>query len=241
MVLVFDGCEVSLQIPGSRRPCPRKFLRIRPRSDITTAEIDNNGQMKLNRDDNGDTYILPAVVLAPLRVNKQFFNEAMPVFYAKNVFAYDCLQGLYRFLQRTPIDRRNCIRHLNCAYLTHRINERDTAARCFKLMKDMQSLRNLGINLDEPDRNFSYSYYHSLPPWIKQPLKLPGIYSLSRLRLEEVNIFGECPNYRAFLAQMVKPKGKDAPKKPARKRKPKKLTVEANQNTIESDSVSTNS
>jgi hypothetical protein len=227
MLLVFPGCEVIDGASNSGQLC------IRPRSDITTAKLHDNECMSFDGDTTYNAYILRANLLAPLQVNKQFYNEATPIFYAKNAFADDNIRALYDSLRRMAPERRNCIRHLICAYVSSHSAEKLVATRCFKLMKDMYSLRSLSISLYERGQEFARSLGY-IPEWIEDPLKTRGIHTLSKLRIEEVKIFGDCPKLRAFLAQMVKPKGKEAPKKPVKKRKPKKLTAGVDEGTATS-------
>jgi hypothetical protein len=170
MLLVFPGCEV-IDSPSDGQLC------IRPRSDISTAKLDHDGQMRLHGDAEHNAHIPRTSLLAPLQVNKQFYNEKVPLFYAKNVFAGLNIQKLYGFLQHLTHDRRNCIRHLNCGYDPEVSHERYKATRYFKLMKDMQGLRSLSINLLEPFSNLCSSPL-KMPPWVRETLKVPGIHSL---------------------------------------------------------------
>jgi hypothetical protein len=177
------------------------------------------------------TFSVPNL-LAVFAVSTQFEREAWPIFYAKNVFAFTRVDILKHFLVNTHPERRNHIRHLVVQYEPD-ARSRKVASSCFRLMQNMQGLRKLGIKLFE--NNLHY-YFDSRG--IKQrirvqnnPLKLAGIPTLAKLRLEEVEILGDCPTYRAHLAQMVKPKEETVPQKPSRKRKAVKAHMDAETKT----------
>jgi hypothetical protein len=161
-----------------------------------------------------------ADALAILGVNKQIYQEAMPIFYGKNVFACEYVGELTGLILNTPSARRNHIRHVKFQYKTWSCDTK-CVSQCFKIMKDMESLRRLDIEIEEerpcPAKMTAAS----------NPLKLPGLRDLASLRVREVNIYGDCPTYRARLEQMVKVEAEEEAKKPDRKRKVKNVSPKA--------------
>jgi hypothetical protein len=139
MVLTFPEHEVHMHRdndlfvkrgPALIRLCPRKIQGASPRS--YTFPVPN--------------------LLAVFAVNRQFEREALPIFYAKNVFAFTRVDRLKHFLVNTLPERRNHIRHLVVQYEPD-ARSRKVAASCFRLMQNMQGLRKLGIKLFESNLN----------------------------------------------------------------------------------------
>jgi hypothetical protein len=156
-----------------------------------------------------------ADVLAVLAVSRRIYQEAMPIFFGKNIFTCTTVGTLCQFLRSTAPARRDCIRHVAfaCNLGSH---EMSFVSQCSKTMKNMENLRRLDINFHDWVSPFSYG---QLPEVIDDLLKLPGFQSLLSLRLQEVNIYGGCPAIKAYCAQMVKVKANEELKKPVRKRK----------------------
>jgi hypothetical protein len=175
MVLTFPEHEVHMHgaydLYVNRGPA---LIRLYPRNDEGA---------------NPQTYTLPVPnLLAVFAVNRQFEREALPIFYAKNVFAFTRVDRLKHFLDNTLPERRNHIRHLVVQYEPD-ARSRKVASSCFRLMQNMQGLRKLGIKLFE---NNLHCFFDSRRTkhriWVQNnPLKLAGIPTLAKLRLEQVH------------------------------------------------------
>lgn len=143
-------------------------------------------------------YQLVPEALSLLLVNKQIFNETLPIFYGSNIFYFDHLRDAYDMLRRLPESRREHVKQLALCY---RPNLKDFEAedRTFKLIASFSGLRTLHIDVPEAER------------WIKSKneVYIERIRALTRLReltTAEV-VFTGC---LSTLAQHLNPKMKGA-------------------------------
>ena len=155
-------------------------------------------------------------VLALLRVNKQFYQEAVASFYSINTFVCSGVAQLRTILKRVGV-RRAYITHITFRY------ERDESGRAeeaFRLLASLKRLRRLNIKMNErqwstvlrPKGNGCRGRDADL-------LKIPGIQVLCGIRgIAEVVFEGECARIAAFLKPEM-----EKPRKAGQKRKASNL------------------
>ncbi|KAI7487071.1 hypothetical protein KC351_g2881 [Hortaea werneckii] len=133
-------------------------------------------------------------VLAPLRVNKQFYEEAKGSFFAVNQFHFSSNLAMARLLAKIPESQR---RHIHCLTLDYQIGSYKEAKKAIALLTTC-GLKKLNLHLDEDE-------------WKKKLRTMRG--------LEEVNFYG-CPTVEALIkADMLKPKPKPKQKRTGGKKR----------------------
>lgn len=142
-------------------------------------------------------------LLAPLSVSRQFYKEAMPLFYSTNVFYFRCLHVLEAFLVTLPPLRRQHIAHVA---FTYRSENMARAPPTFAELVKIKHLQRLDIRIDEAQwlsdgDGENLEMYGSVT-------NMPGLKDLKAKRgLHEVTFHGECPTIEAMLrADMLTPK-----------------------------------
>lgn len=146
-------------------------------------------------------------ILAPLTINRQFYEEAMPIFYRINHFRFTDVHGLDSFLSGLAPARREHLAHISFYYSSYTTDEK-FAENAFKLLSEIDYLRRLDIRIFENKwtqqaRPNDLKTYQSVKD-------IPGLKVLKSLRgLEEVTFHGPCPKVEEMLREsMLKPKPK---------------------------------
>ncbi|KAK4549697.1 hypothetical protein LTR36_004998 [Oleoguttula mirabilis] len=160
-------------------------------------------------------------ILALLQVNKQIYQEALPVFYSVNTFICYSIHELDKLLKCASESRRKHIGHIIFNYSP---SDTQPASSAFRLLKTVEHLRKLDITVDESawldvkNRKGEPAY-----PDLE---KLPGLATLRIIRgLKTVTFHGDCEKLRAYLVpEMTKPKSK------------KKASTGAKKRTVDGDS-----
>lgn len=138
-------------------------------------------------------------LLALLLVNRQIFEEAMPVFYEVNHFHAADLLELTTMLKHCGARRRPHFTSISVAYVQS-VGPR-TAIKAFKLLKDVKRLRRLEI--ETTDAGPTTGGYKPLDS--SSVPQLPGFKILNGVRVRELHFTGTCPLIEAYLRQtMVK-------------------------------------
>ncbi|CZT20947.1 uncharacterized protein RCC_06808 [Ramularia collo-cygni] len=154
---------------------------------------------------------------ALLRVNKEIFNEAMPVFYSINSFVCTDLFHLDIFLATLAPERREQLKHISFFYTKATYAK---AAKAFKMLGEIEKLKRLDIMIDEEDFvGLTNSKGVRMFPDV---LKLPGFHTLRSMRaVKTVQFHGECDTIRDALQSWVV----DNEAKAAQPKKMKKKTT----------------
>ena len=156
-------------------------------------------------------------ILAILLVNRQLHQEAMPFFYNVNTFYVRGITELYNFLFSTPETRR---KHLGHIAFTYELADHAIAAKAFKLLAQVDSLRLLDINMNE-QAWLGLSGGGGKPVRYPDVSKIPGLASLRDVKVSDsVTFHGNCPRIEAMLkTDMLKHgQGRKKPAQRSRKR-----------------------
>jgi hypothetical protein len=140
--------------------------------------------------------------LAILGVNKEIYNEAMPVFYSVNSFVCGDLYRLEEFLKALAAERRQQLKHISFFYTkgTHA-----KAAKAFKMLGEIKMLKRLDIWIDEED--FVGLTKSDGARMFPDVLRLPGFHTLRSLRaVKTVQFHGKCDTIREALQSWVEDK-----------------------------------
>jgi hypothetical protein len=155
-----------------------------------------------------------AELVAVLFVNKQIFEEAMPVFYDVNHFHAATLLELYTMLKHCGARRRPYFTNISFRY-THG-NGIKSAARAFELLKDVKHLRRLEIEAVDTD-------FFGPNRFAMQVHELPGLKALSGVRVKELYFPLKCSKIESYLKQTMLKEARDEPlEKPSGKGKSRK-------------------
>jgi hypothetical protein len=136
-------------------------------------------------------------LMALLLVNRQIFEEAMPVFYGVNHFHVAEPLELTNMLKHCGARRRPHFTSISISY-DQTVGPR-TAIKAFKLLKDVKRLRRLEVETADTVST------HVLP-------QLPGIHYLGSVRVRELHFTGDCPLIEAYLRPTMEIKGRDEDK-----------------------------
>lgn len=149
--------------------------------------------------------------LALLSVNKEIFNEAMPVFYSINSFVCSDLFHLESFLATLAPERREQLRHISFFYTK---NTHSKAAKAFKMLGEIQKLKRLDIVIDEADFVGLTKPKSQGERMFPDVLKLPGFHTLKSMRaVKTVQFHGNCDTIRQALQSWIIDSNMDFPKK----------------------------
>jgi hypothetical protein len=141
-----------------------------------------------------------AELMALLFVNKQIFEEAMPVFYDVNHFHAANLIELYNMLRHCGARRRPYFTNISFRYSQG--TGIKSAARAFELLKDVKRLRHLEIEVVDTD--FFGSNRFPMPVH-----ELPGFKVLSSVRVRELYFPLKCPTIESYLKQTMLREARD--------------------------------
>jgi len=142
-------------------------------------------------------------LLALLLVNRQIFEEAMPVFYGVNHFHATELIELTNMLKHCGERRRPHFTSISVGYARD-VGPR-TAIKAFKLLKDVKRLRCLEIETSDTVHKGGPLDPNKLPG-------LPGMKILESVRVRELQFTGPCPLIEAYLRPIMVIKGRDEDK-----------------------------
>jgi len=134
-------------------------------------------------------------IMAPLRVNRQIFEEAMPVFYNVNKFHVKSLQELTRMLQHCGARRRACFSNISFDYGGK--TGPKTAMRAFRLLNEVKFLHSLEMSVDE--ESYLEARSSTVAPRYKSPEQMPGIELLGITRVRELGFPRACPQIESYL------------------------------------------
>jgi hypothetical protein len=146
-------------------------------------------------------------LMALLLVNRQIFEEAMPVFYGINHIHATSLLELTNMLKHCGERRRPHFTSISVSY-ARSVGPR-TAIKAFKLLKDVKRLRRLEIETSDTDFRQDSKYG---PLDSSKVPQLPGIKILSSIRVRELHFAGNCPVIEAYLRQTMEIKAGDEDK-----------------------------
>ncbi|KAK4549699.1 hypothetical protein LTR36_005000 [Oleoguttula mirabilis] len=154
-------------------------------------------------------------VLSPLLVSRQFYNEALPIFYGINHFHFPSVGDLKQSLEGLAPNR---LQHFARVSLGFGIGEGPGRVSAFRSLAMMTGLRRLDIEVDEAGWRAKAVYDKRLMKI--DALNIVGLPALRQVKSDEVHFHGPCPTFeKALKADMTRPKpAKTAPAK-SRKRK----------------------
>ena len=201
--LLFPKSGVQIQDRYTR---PKTLLAFSKDYDKAATRVLASGQM--SRGVRSQDYCLPRRLNGPLisshlalfSVNKEIYQEAMPVFFGDNLFVCKSTRDLHDLLFGTTEERRNHIRYIAFSIIH---DCKHYAAKTFKLLATLPRLRHLDIWINEDSFKTDKKGLAGLPGFV-----LPGFPALRSMRgLEAVRFHGECDTIKNVLeAEMTKPK-----------------------------------
>ncbi|KAI6842993.1 hypothetical protein KC340_g11703 [Hortaea werneckii] len=154
-----------------------------------------------------------ADVLAPLLVNRQFYEEAKGCFLAVNHFHFSNLRAMSVTLAKISELQRRHIQHLTLDYGVEHYDLRD-ARKAIALLATC-GLKKFNLHLEEDKwKELGTTSRGKVFKHRMDMMNIPGLRRLRTMRgLEEVNFYG-CPTVEALIkADMLKPKPKPKQKR----------------------------
>ena len=161
--------------------------------DLTRTTISRNNYWTL-RDNYPSATEPTSQLMALLLVNRQIFEEAMPVFYGVNHMHATNLLELTNMLKHCGERRRPHFTSISVSY-DQSVGPK-TAKKAFRLLKQVKRLRRLEI--ETTDTTFN-EYKRASPLDPSAVPKLPGIESLRSVRVRELHFTVDCPLIEAYL------------------------------------------
>ena len=134
-------------------------------------------------------------ILLPLLVSRQFYEEAMPVFYDINRFYFRGHMPRKRALEALAPNRRKHVAHLSI-YVEGMLHQPRTAAEIHELLLGMSRLRSIDV----------YFHKNFCPPYIDESeeakSRVLGMKTLRKLSLlDQVTMFSPWPTLKAMLKE----------------------------------------
>ncbi|PPJ59868.1 hypothetical protein CBER1_04944 [Cercospora berteroae] len=159
----------------------------------------------------------PATHLALLRVSKQIYQEAMPMFYGDNLFVCENIGRLRDFLKRMPETRRNQIRYLAFSI---EAGFKAELSKVAKMVAALPHLKELDIWIDEENFKSAQVSTAGLPGFM-----ISGFTTLRSIpSLKAIHWHGNCENIQEALEELKE----EAKKKAIAKEKAEKEMAKAN-------------
>lgn len=160
--------------------------------------------------------------LALSLINRQISEEALAYFYKNTHFVFRTFEDLQTFLDKTPRDRRDMIRHVS--FILHPREHRTHTKQCarvlptMRILTGMKGLRELDIWMWKDAFDEVWSKGGRGKKW-KDLAKFPGVVALRAMRgLQKVTVHGDCNEVKAILEkEMILEK--EAKKKRASKKR----------------------
>lgn len=176
---------------------------------VVVAKSDGYGYAVEDSDDGTHQKFTRPIkdILSPLRLSRQFHDEAMPFFYNVNDFVFINPWNMVGVLHKIPASHREHIRHIT---VTYRPGYNYNAAAAFTRLSWLGGLRSLEIFLDEKAFIRDAKRKGNKRTGAMQ---MPGVPALNKVRgLESVTFHG-CPTIEEVLKRkMLKPKPALKPK-----------------------------
>ncbi|KAK6433430.1 hypothetical protein LTR95_010393 [Oleoguttula sp. CCFEE 5521] len=147
----------------------------------------------------------PSDMLALLLVNKQFFADAMPIFYKTNHFHANSAERLIRLLRGYGERRRKYFSSIS--FRCHANGEAGKAERAFQLLSNVPGLQYLGIDLavekDWLTKGLNMGRhpapYHT-PAWQQRDVNdIPALVRLGQCSTREIYFHSSCPVIEEYL------------------------------------------
>ncbi|GAB7332264.1 hypothetical protein MBLNU13_g04107t2 [Cladosporium sp. NU13] len=151
-------------------------------------------------------------IMALLRVNRQVFEEAMPVFFHVNNFHANSLQELTHMLQHCGARRRACFSNISFDY-GEKTGPR-TALKAFRLLYEAKYLHSLQISIE--DKPYLESGPNNSDPTYRSPGLMPGMELLGIIPVRELKFSGTCPKIGTYLRPRMLMKEGEAEKMKAK-------------------------
>ncbi|KAK5711746.1 hypothetical protein LTR15_012341 [Elasticomyces elasticus] len=214
--------EMVFSYPRSGLRCPRDgpyegfgllTLDMHAMADQADRWDESDSHLPQYFHDPGDLGLRTASVqelLSPLLTCRQFFHEAMPVFYQINSFHFSSCSVLDSQLSALTLSRRKHIHHVS-ARATYE-DDPKAIRSAFKQLAKMETLRTLNLRLDE-ETWLSRSKHGQIKKYA-QVTSYPGLAQLRNARgLHQVMLRG-APKIEALIKfDMLSPKTGKSPKR----------------------------
>lgn len=94
-----------------------------------------------------------------LSVNRQIFEDAMPVFYNINTFEVKCIQELSRMLRLCGSRQRVCFSHIEFEHIYS--GTKDIRNKVFKMLAQVKQLQRLTVHTGDVRHLHGYGVYDS--------------------------------------------------------------------------------
>ena len=170
-----------------------------------------------------------AAILAPLLVNRQFYAEAVSIFYRINYFHFPSVGEFNKMMTVRCLVRLPYFAHVSFGW---RSSELQYGGPTYKHLSTMTALRRLDIEVDEKEwrdtrrrlqqrkKDGAQAFGSKIDlaePQNELDLRIKG---LLRCKADEVHFHGTCPTVeRVFKPAMIRPKQAEIATPASRKRK----------------------
>ena len=167
---------------------------------------------------NGETMLMVKEtfkdILAPLLVNRQFHQEALPCFFTHNHFRFGSVSAFVNFLGGLTAERRQYIAHVS---LMFDLWPGMTMFRsCAWLLLQLEGLKEFHVRIDEQMWRLSVAE----PERFQDVAEIPWINTLRKIRGLEELTFTDCPGVEALVrTDMLMPKKVEEGSKSARQKR----------------------
>ena len=144
-------------------------------------------------------------LLELLLVNRQMYDEALPIFYGRNWFKFDTPYEFYKFIKGSADERVQLLRQviITCDTTFRGIKGYELGAKALSTFTKLQSLEVIIHDKSWFDRELIRKVYGAEN--YSHPRELPGIQNLAYAlnNAARFKIFGSCPQIRAYLATEI--------------------------------------
>lgn len=142
-------------------------------------------------------------LMALFSVNRQCYNEALPIFYSKNWFAFDSPYEFAKFVQHTTDERLGLVKHVIIHYSStfRGLKGYELGANTLSKRKGIKNLQLAVCDdswFDQKTVREEYGYNADV---FSKPQDLPGISNIAFALSNASNfkIIGECPKVKQYL------------------------------------------
>lgn len=190
-VFRYEG-KIEFTNPMLRLPAPRRAIR---NTAYESQHVLDHYAL------DADLYSLPqervnvtglsVEIMSLLLVNRQIFEEAMPVFYNINTFQVECIQDLARMLRLCGARRRVYFSRIE---FEHRYSgTKEICKKVFKMLAEVKQLQRFTVRANDVRHLGGHDAYN--------PENTQWMDLLCDLKCSSVELLGDCPKIEAYMQE----------------------------------------
>jgi hypothetical protein len=191
-VFSYEG-NIEFTNPMLHLPAPRRAIRNTAYDqDHLYDQAFDDGECLWSLPEERETVTgLSGEIMSLLLVNRQIFQEAMPIFYKINTFQVAGIQELSRMLRLCGARRRVYFSRIEFEHCY--LGSKELTKKVFKMLGQMKQLQHFAVRAQDTRLPLGlYDMYPGSVRWINL---------LCSLKCTSVDVLGDCPKIHAYMQE----------------------------------------